>query len=966
MTYAFAILLLSGVAGFAQDIDVRPNMIIVKFSSSAFQQGVVHTNRTFDELTAAIGGAQPKPLFPYKTTQEALAKQSASQQSAVRFWEQEMARVYVLTYSSPVSPWELARQISTNDIVEYAEPSFIYHPVGGQKTPDDSLFAQQKLMKTVQAEAAWDISEGSPTILIGISDTDIKWDHPDLIANIWINPGESGTDSQGKDKKTNGFDDDGNGFVDDWHGWDFGGTDGNTPDNDTRSATGGHGTMVAGLAGAVTNNRIGVSSLGNTCKILPMKIGADGGGSLYYGLESIDYASRMGCRVFNASWGGFGASKTMEDAINLAMARGMTVVGGGGNHGGIQPFYPAAYPSVLDVGVCTPDDIVLGESGFGPPVDVMSPGDGSWTITLGDGYGTFAHTSAAAPIVAGLAGLVAAHFPSYRAEQVRERIRVTSDDIDSKNLSKAKFIGKGRINAYRALSDPATPSLRITSSQVVDPNNDKRLDINETIGMIVTLKNYLDGTGAPVTLTLVPVQNASSVQVTKGSVSVGAVSGGSSVDNSSDPFTFTVTPSAAFDAVVLFRVDIQAGNYEDFDFVSITVNPSYRNMKSNQLMMTIMANGMFGYNDYPGNKTGDGMLLGTTSTQLYLGSVMIGTDEQHIVDNARDTQNFLARTDDFRITVPVSVYDLAGGAKAKSINSFTDAGADASRRLNVEVLHEVFDFSNLGINDVLFSKFTVKNGSQTALNGLRFSLFMDFGGYPNYYPASVAYDSTIHFGYVTKTGFPLVGTFVVDSLPLSSAGRSTFWGINNDHRVPGNPFGTLDGFTYAERWRAMSSYAGNRTVSSANVAYVLTAPVADIQPGATATFVFGQTAATNLVVARNNVNAAVNLWRNPFLVGVQPQSAIRSGIRLAENFPNPVLASSQYRTVFPVSIAQPGTVAVELYSMLGIRLASWEVPLSSAGEQLLPVNTTGMPAGAYILRAAAAQGTVQRSFLVVE
>lgn len=965
-TTLVVVMLFSPFVSRAQDVPVRPGYVVVKLTAACMAAGEEASHRLFAEVLATHGVRRVVPFVTPATeaSQAAPSSMHAARtpeaRAALARLEAEVARIVAVEYGSGASPWTVAAELAARPEVEYAEPWFLMVPLGGAAAPDDSLYAQQAFLKTIKAAEAFDVSQGSPSVVIGVGDTDVKWDHPDLEGNIWINPGEDGLDGQNRDKRSNGVDDDANGLVDDWHGWDFAGADNNTPDNDTRSAGGGHGTAVAGLVSAVTNNRIGIASIGNRSKILPFKIGPDAGGNLTFAYQAVEMAARMGAKVFNASWGSFGYSKAGEDVINLATGRGMMIVGGAGNHGGTEPFYPASYAAVLNAGVCDANDVIQGASGYGPPVDVMTPGQGALTTNVGGGYSTFGATSAAAPIASGLAGLVVAHFPTYTPAQVRERIRVTCDNIDAKNPAKAKFAGKGRINALRALTDPATPSLRIQSATIVDPNANGRLDIGEDVGVVVTLRNWLEATGAPVTLVLTPVTNASSVSVTRGTVTIGAIAADGTGDNTGEPLRFTVAAGAAPDATVLFRVDISAGSYEDFDFVAASVNPSYQPMSSGALSLTVQANGMVGYGDYPTNTLGAPMTLGAADLQLYLGSLMLATDQGHVVSNARSATNFLVRDNDFRIVEPVVMHEPSGAARARATSRFTDANADSARRLGVSVLHEMFDYSNRGIPDLLFSKFTVTNTGATRLTGLRAGMFMDFGGYPQYYIASVAYDSLRRFGYVNKGGFPTAGTFVIDSLPNTDARRATFWAINNDPSVPGNPFGTLDGFSAAEKWRALSTYAGNRTAPAGNVAYVITAPVTDVDPGQSAVFVFGHTAGTLVNTLQARVDAAINLWRNPPVVSVGAPAAVpvRAAIGM---HPHPARTDAQALLTF--TLPAPGAVRIDAVSVLGVRTRLYD-GVREAGTHVLPLAAGTLPPGVYVMTMRSGQSTVSTRVLL--
>ena len=153
-----------------------------------------------------------------------------------------------------------------------------------------------------------DLTQGDTTVVIGIVDSGVQLGHPDLTGNIWRNSGEMGTDGQGRDKRTNTEDDDGNGYVDDWQGWDFGGADYNNVVTDNNpSPTGGnnaHGTHVAGIASASTDNGVGVAGTAFQCRLLAIKTAADndtrgpgGTGFIIAGIQGIAYAATMARRM---------------------------------------------------------------------------------------------------------------------------------------------------------------------------------------------------------------------------------------------------------------------------------------------------------------------------------------------------------------------------------------------------------------------------------------------------------------------------------------------------------------------------------------------------------------------------------------------------------------------------------------------------------------------------------------------
>ena len=159
----------------------------------------------------------------------------------------------------------------------------------------------------IDAPEAWDLTQGSYDVVVAVVDTGIRYDHPDLAANIYVNPGEVPAD---------GIDNDANGKVDDVRGWDFAG-DGTTPDNDPMDEEG-HGTHVAGTIGARGNNALGVAGVNWNVKLLPVRVLGPEGGTNADVTAGFAYAALQGARVVNASLGGGGESLSMKAAIDAA------------------------------------------------------------------------------------------------------------------------------------------------------------------------------------------------------------------------------------------------------------------------------------------------------------------------------------------------------------------------------------------------------------------------------------------------------------------------------------------------------------------------------------------------------------------------------------------------------------------------------------------------------------------------
>ena len=946
----------SGVAGGQVQTgpDTAPGIVLVKVTPAVAERGGPAYDVSISSVLRELGVSEMESILVERwsvaRTPDILGK--AGNLSEIIRKEKEVARIFRLQYNAPVPPVEAAARFSVLPGVEYAEPLYLCYPTEMMFAPNDSLFSKQAFLQTIQAEQAWDITKGDSTIVIGVADTGIDWSHPDLEPKIWINPGEWGNNGELRD---NGKDDDGNGLVDDWHGWDFAGPDNKTPDNDTRGG-GSHGTKVAGLVAAATNNRIGVASIGYRCKILPMKIGADGGGGLQFGYQAMQYAVFMGCKVFNASWGTLNYSKAAEDVVNLVTSRGMLVVGGGGNHGKPTPFYPAAFSSALGVGMTNAKDIISGASGYGPPIDVMSPGSGALSTSVNGQYGTFGGTSAAAPIVSGLAGLVISRFPSFSPMQVRQRIRVTADNIDDKNPKKAKFAGYGRINAFRAVGSERLPSVRIESVAFNDPGNDGQFYPGEEVEVMVVLKNYLAATSGPVELTLEAATGSSAVTIGTATTTVPALAP-NTVRSANAPMTFTVQPSQQFDREVIFRVLMKSGSYEDHDFFTAFVNPSYQTLGNGKLTLTVPADGSLGHPDYPANKLGVGLRYGGADLYLWMGALMIGTDSRHVVSAARHSVDFFRREKDFAIVKATKMIKPGARAAAETWCVFKDSRADSTRRLGVTVDLRGYDFTNYGLQEVLLTRYRVVNTGESAFAGMRIGLFMDAGG-ATYVIRRVDFDETRLLGTVSGGGFPLFGSFVIDSLPRSAPGGPNFFAINNDPTGAGTPFGTYDGFTQAEKWRSLSDKKGRTYIGPGNVAYIISSRAFDLEPGDTAEVVFGHVAGFTLGSVQGKVDKAVDIWNGNVSTSVDRPGI--AGFGLDANYPNP------FRDVTTISFRTPveSRVRLRVFNTLGEEVYARSFPDLSRGRHQFVFNRGSLPAGVYMVSLETRAGRLTRSMVI--
>lgn len=311
-------------------------------------------------------------------------------------------------------------------------------------------------LNLIEAPAAWATTQGSNEVVVAVIDTGIDWDHPDLAANIWTNPGEIAG---------NGIDDDNNGFVDDIRGWNF--VDDNSNPNDTES----HGTHVSGTIGAVGNNNSGVVGVNWNVRLIALRAG-NLGFDTSNSVNAMRYVNRLrqnGINVvaINASFGGTGFTQAAFNEIQSLGQNGVVFVAAAGNDGtdnDDDPLYPAGYnlDSIISVASVTHSGQLSAFSNFGATtVDIAAPGTAIRSSVLGGLYDYNSGTSMAAPHVTGAVALVAASDPTLSAAQIRTRILQSAQPHSA--LAGQVATG-GYLNLRRAVApNVVLPRVAITS-----------------------------------------------------------------------------------------------------------------------------------------------------------------------------------------------------------------------------------------------------------------------------------------------------------------------------------------------------------------------------------------------------------------------------------------------------------------------------------------------------------------------
>ena len=353
-------------------------------------------------------------------------------------------------------------------------------------TPNDPDFSRQWYLNKMSVPAAWNYTQGSNDIIVAVLDTGVDMKQPELAANIWTNPnpGKPGDPS---------------GYVNDLHGWNFVENNNDPNPQFTSGWTEAgitHGTVIAGIIGAVGNNMSGVSGINWRVKIMPLRIlDSQGIGDSTSAAKAIDYAVSHGARILNFSFVTDEHNVALDEAIARAAKAGVLIVAAAGNDrdtGGDNldktPMYPVCSDGngtnyVIGVAATDDNDKRADFSNFGTNcVDISAPGEDIISTQLYNpslaGFDSYTRagwngTSVASPMVSGVAALMLAANPGLSRETLTQYLLSTADPIDALNPLYRGELGAGRVNAERAIE--AALGLPVTATAIVPPPSSSNL-----------------------------------------------------------------------------------------------------------------------------------------------------------------------------------------------------------------------------------------------------------------------------------------------------------------------------------------------------------------------------------------------------------------------------------------------------------------------------------------------------------
>ncbi len=368
-------------------------------------------------------------LIKFRAGVSAQSADTVHRDLKVKGWKRGYNNNYQIVSFEPDRESEMIEAYARRPEVAYAEPNY-YATVCA--VPNDAYFPLQWNFPQINLPDAWDISTGEGVVV--------------AVVDTGINPfGRDGFGSFSNDRLMLGY----NAITGIRGGIDF---------NQ-------HGTHVAGTIGQETDNGTGVAGIAYNARLLPVKaLSFLGGGFIYSIVNGIRWATDNGADVINLSLGTSADSYFLEEAVDYAYERGVTVVAAAGNDGTEAILYPAAYEHCIAVGAVRYDKELASYSNYGDELDLVAPGgdaeiydyeDGImqetfWAFGIGWGYWLSSGTSMASPHVAGVAALVKSIHPEYGPDEIRQILQDTAQDLGTPGWDER--YGYGLVDAYAAVS----------------------------------------------------------------------------------------------------------------------------------------------------------------------------------------------------------------------------------------------------------------------------------------------------------------------------------------------------------------------------------------------------------------------------------------------------------------------------------------------------------------------------------
>jgi len=851
-----------------------------------------------------------------------------------------LERIAILRIESDIPNAKAIRIITDLPFVEYAE----FMPTHALiQQPNDSLYGYQYYPGMIGADSAWayyDQQTIKDSVLIGIIDTGVDPLHEDLSSAMFMNPGETGIDSIGNNKSANGIDDDRNGFVDDWQGWDF--ASGIDPvKGDNRAVPGHlHGTHVAGIACAITNNKKGIAGIARNHRILPVKVGYDDSNSVNVtgGYEGMLYAAMMGADIINCSWGSPTSSIAEQEIVNEVLHLGSVIIGGAGNDQSDMAFYPASYRGVVSVAAIGPDSLKAGYSNAHGTVDISAPGSFIYSTVLNNGYGYSSGTSMAAPIVSGVAALVKSLNPARSNEQIAGILKSSAVDISSQNPLHAKGLGSGMIQAYAAVSKNQPRYVEITQAEFSEINPNGMFTPGEHIELSVVVHNLLEDADS-CSLIIHSEDAQYPVAILNDTIALGRLKA-STIYAIAEKVQCILPQSSPFNHRIVLRLDIESrAKHIGRGFAELIINPTYRTMMANDMHLTVTSQGHIGYNDYPTNIQGIGLVFSPNEQSvLFESGFIVGTSAEKLSNGIRDISGD-EQERSFYIRSSVEVVSPGQKADAESFAQFADSARAIDAGVSVE--HRIYQFDEVGVDSTVFITYDIKNERIVRMDSVHAGMFFDWDIGPSGQNNICTFEMDEGYAHCFSTvdsTLPHIGITLLNDVPVQ------FHAIDNDGR--GNGFSIYDGFSRNEKWFALSGGISRERSRSTDVSMIMGGGPFGLDPGAHQQLAFAIVAGSTKSDIKNAILNARSIAKQKGIASGFAWNVLPETSRLID-----IVISQDEMIRVDFELSKQEMVEFAIYSMQGHALYSLPPKQYDAGQYAgIFMSFKGLPSGVYFMR----------------
>ncbi|RQV98912.1 MAG: peptidase S8, partial [Calditrichaeota bacterium] len=516
------------------------------------------------------------------------------------------------------------------------------------------------------------------------------------------------------------------------------------------------------------------------------------------------------------------------------------------------------------------DDMKASFSNYGQySVHVYAPGVSIYVPYPG-GYARIDGTSFSSPMVAGLAGLVKTKFPSMTNDDIRNRILLTSNNIDYANPQFAGKLGAGRINAFQAV-DPDFPVLKVVELDIDDSGGNSVVNPGEIVNFGVWVKSYYtDISGAGATIS----ESDDYVTLNTATAPINGLLSGDSVRLS---FQFETTAGIPDGHEIKFVLTTVAGAYTVKDYFSVTAYGDFLTHDTGVLQTSITTQGNIGYTGFGGGQSAGTGFVYNGQDYLYEAGIMIGTGLGTISDCIRGT-NPAEQDDDFRTAKGEILSIYSPGNRTFQQGAVRLVDSSALSPIGLSIRQESFADTLTGFKDFIIFKYTITNLRSTSISNLHVGMFADWNinsGNKDF----ASYDSVNIMGVVKN--LPTGGSRIVAVKLLSQNSSVSYRTINNSIEL-------ADGFNILEKWNFLTGGIQTTELGGKDVSVLISEGPFQVMPDSAITVGFALIAAqsdANLLISAQNAQLFWDDVISDIDKTNKPHNA--NDFQLSQNYPNP-------------------------------------------------------------------------------